>query len=124
MIFTDVLLFVNYKKQQLTVVLTSILTTNLIFLNELNGSFCISSISKFIIVVVVVYIKNPVKSVYLQAFKQTKTKQENVQPMHNAKLAILTKKVFMRSILTINTQKCIDLLRKQVSTFHNSILTI
>lgn len=38
------------------------------------------------------YIKNPVKSVYLQAFKQTKTKQENVQPMHNAKLAILTKK--------------------------------
>lgn len=123
MIFTDVLLFVNYKKQQLTVVLTSILTTNLIFLNELNGSFCISSISKFIIVVVV-YIKNPVKSVYLQAFKQTKTKQENVQPMHNAKLAILTKKVFMRSILTINTQKCIDLLRKQVSTFHNSILTI
>lgn len=56
MIFTDVLLFVNYKKQQLTVVLTSILTTNLIFLNELNGSFCISSISKFIIVVVVVYI--------------------------------------------------------------------
>lgn len=123
MIFTDVLLFVNYKKQQLTVVLTSILTTNLIFLNELNGSFCISSISKFIIVVFV-YIKNPVKSVYLQAFKQTKTKQENVQPMHNAKLAILTKKVFMRSILTINTQKCIDLLRKQVSTFHNSILTI
>lgn len=124
MIFTDVLLFVNYKKQQLTVVLTSILTTNLIFLNELNGSFCISSISKFIIVVVVVYIKNPVKSVYLQAFKQTKTKQENVQPMHNAKLPILTKKVFMRSILTINTQKCIDLLRKRVSTFHNSILTI
>lgn len=122
MIFTDVLLFVNYKKQQLTVVLTSILTTNLIFLNELNGSFCISSISKFIIVVV--YIKNPVKSVYLQAFKQTKTKQENVQPMHNAKLPILTKKVFMRSILTINTQKCIDLLRKRVSTFHNSILTI
>lgn len=124
MIFTDVLLFVNYKKQQLTVVLTSILTTNLIFLNELNGSFCISSISKFIIVVVVVYIKNPVKSVYLQAFKQTKTKQENVQPMHNAKLPNLTKKVFMRSILTINTQKCIDLLRKRVSTFHNSILTI
>lgn len=124
MIFTDVLLFVNYKKQQLTVVLTSILTTNLILLNELNGSFCISSISKFIIVVVVVYIKNPVKSVYLQAFKQTKTKQENVQPMHNAKLPILTKKVFMRSILTINTQKCIDLLRKRVSTFHNSILTI
>lgn len=122
MIFTDVLLFVNYKKQQLTVVLTSILTTNLIFLNELNGSFCISSISKFIIVVV--YIKNPVKSVYLQAFKQTKTKQENVQPMHNAKFPILTKKVFMRSILTINTQKCIDLLRKRVSTFHNSILTI
>lgn len=122
MIFTDVLLFVNYKKQQLTVVLTSILSTNLIFLNELNGSFCISSISKFIIVVV--YIKNPVKSVYLQAFKQTKTKQENVQPMHNAKLPILTKKVFMRSILTINTQKCIDLLRKRVSTFHNSILTI
>lgn len=122
MIFTDVLLFVNYKKQQLTVVLTSILTTNLIFLNELNGSFCISSISKFIIVVV--YIKNPVKSVYLQAFKQTKTKQENVQPMHNAKLPNLTKKVFMRSILTINTQKCIDLLRKRVSTFHNSILTI